>query len=163
MPLEDAVEALEYSYHFTVKKVTEDYESLSFNTAISQLMIFVNDVYKEKKFSRKQAIGFLKLLNPICPHITEELYQTVFNRKDTIAYEEWPIYDETKLILDEIEMVVQVNGKLRDKMTIKQTASNKQIEEKALSLRNVLNFTKGKTIVKVIIVEKKLVNVVVKD
>ena len=91
---------------------------LAFNTAIAQMMIFVNDVYKQKHFSRNQAIGFLKLLNPIAPHITEELYQTVFNKKGTLTYQEWPNYDESKLVLDEVEVVVQVNGKLRDKMTL---------------------------------------------
>lgn len=161
-PIEDEVEALEYIYNFTVKKVTDDFESLSFNTAISQMMSFVNEVYKEKRFSRNQAIGFLKLLNPICPHITEEIYATVFNRKHTIAYEQWPTYDEEKLILEEIEMVVQVNGKTRDKMTIKLDASEDEVKQKALLLGNVVRHTSGKEIVKMIVVKNKIVNIVVK-
>jgi leucyl-tRNA synthetase len=161
-PIEDEVEELEYSYNFTVKKVAQDYETLSFNTAISQMMTFVNDVYKAKKFSRNQAIGFLKLLNPICPHITEELYATVFNRKHSIAYEQWPTYDENKLVLEETEIVVQVNGKTRDKTTVKMDLSEDELKEKALSLGNVVRHTSGKQIVKVIVVPNKLVNIVVK-
>lgn len=162
LPIEDDVESLDYSYNYTVKKVTEDYESLSFNTAISQMMIFVNDVYKEKKLSRTQAIGFLKLLNPICPHITEEIYQTVFNRKHTIAYEQWPSYDESKLVLQEVEIVVQVNGRIRDKTTVKMDLPEEELKEKALSLGNVVRHTSGKEIVKIIVIKNKLVNIVVK-
>jgi len=125
-------------------------------------MTFVNDVYKAKKFSRNQAIGFLKLLNPICPHITEELYATVFNRKHSIAYEQWPTYDENKLVLEETEIVVQVNGKTRDKTTVKMDLSEDELKEKALSLGNVVRHTSGKQIVKVIVVPNKLVNIVVK-
>ncbi len=159
----DELESLDYSYNFTVKKVTEDYETINFNTAISQMMIFVNDVYKERKLSRGQAIGFLKLLNPICPHITEEIYQTVFNRKHTIAYEQWPSYDETKLILEEVEMVVQVNGRLRDKMTVSLNEDEEVLKEKALSLGNVIRHTSGKQIVRIIVVPNKLINIVVRD
>lgn len=152
---------LEYIYHYTVKKVTEDYDSLSFNTAISQMMIFVNEVYKQKQISKTHAIGFLKLLNPIAPHITEELYQTVFNKKGTIAYEEWPTFDENKLIKDEITLVVQVNGKLRDKMAISTNESEEEIKTKVLTLKNVLPFTEDKEIKKIIYVKDKLVNIVV--
>ncbi|HHT39875.1 MAG: leucine--tRNA ligase [Acholeplasmatales bacterium] len=152
---------LDYSYHYTVKKVTEDYENLSFNTAISQMMIFVNDVYKEKKISKLHAIGFLKLLNPICPHITEELYQTVFNKKGTIAYEEWPIYDEDKLKKEELTIVVQVNGKLRDKMVISTTLSEEEIKAQALQLNNVKPYLQDKELKRIIVVKNKLVNIVV--
>ncbi len=163
MPIEEKVVELDYIYHFTIKKVTDDYESLSFNTAISQMMIFTNEVYKQRKFSRSQAIGFLKLLNPICPHITEELYQTMFNKKHTIAYESWPVYDKEKIKLEEVEMGVQVNGKLRDKMRVDINLSAEEIEKKALSLRNVLNHIKGKKVVKVIVIKKRVVNIVVKE
>ena len=142
--------------------MTEDYEALSFNTAISQLMIFVNDVFREKKISYKQAIGFLKLLNPISPHITEEIYQTVFNKKDTITYEEWPQYDPNKLVLEDIEIVIQVNGKLRDKMIVSKDLSEDRIKEKALSLNNIINHTQGKEIVRIIVIKGRLVNIVVK-
>jgi leucyl-tRNA synthetase len=141
--------------------VTEDYENLSFNTAISQMMIFVNDVYKEKKISKLHAIGFLKLLNPICPHITEELYQTVFNKKGTIAYEEWPIYDEDKLKKEELTIVVQVNGKLRDKMVISTTLSEEEIKAQALQLNNVKPYLQDKELKRIIVVKNKLVNIVV--
>lgn len=162
LPLLDEVKELDYSYHYTIKKVTEDYEALSFNTAISQLMIFVNDVFREKKISYKQAIGFLKLLNPISPHITEEIYQTVFNKKDTITYEEWPQYDPNKLVLEDIEIVIQVNGKLRDKMIVSKDLSEDRIKEKALSLNNIINHTQGKEIVRIIVIKGRLVNIVVK-
>ncbi len=163
MPIVEEAEELEYVYHYTVKKVTDDYENLSFNTAISQMMIFVNEVHKKRRFSREQAIGFLKLINPICPHITEEIYHTVFNKKDTIAYEQWPSFDETKLVLEDVEIVVQVNGRLRDKMRVDLNTPREVVEERALQLRNVMNHTKGKQIVKIIVVENKLVNIVVKD
>ncbi len=162
LPILDEVEGLDYSYHYTVKKVTEDFEVLSFNTAISQLMIFVNDVFREKKISYKQAIGFLKLLNPVAPHITEEIYQTVFNKKDSITYSEWPRYDESKLVLEDIEIVVQVNGKLRDKMIVSKDLSDDKLKEKALMLNNVLNHTQGKEIVRIIVIKGRLVNIVVK-
>ncbi len=162
LPILDEVKELDYTYHYTVKKVTEDFEELSFNTAISQLMIFVNDVYKEKKFSYQQAIGFLKLLNPVAPHITEEIYQTVFNKKDTITYSEWPKYDETKLVLEDIEIVVQVNGKLRDKMTVSKDLTEDKLKEKALSLNNILNHTQGKEIVRIIVIKGRLINIVVR-
>lgn len=162
LPILDEVEGLDYSYHYTVKKVTEDFEVLSFNTAISQLMIFVNDVFREKKISYKQAIGFLKLLNPVAPHIAEEIYQTVFNKKDSITYSEWPRYDETKLVLEDIEIVVQVNGKLRDKMIVSKDLSDDKLKEKALMLNNVLNHTQGKEIVRIIVIKGRLVNIVVK-
>ncbi len=152
---------LSYVFNYTVKKVTEDYESLSFNTAISQMMIFVNEVYKHKQISKAHAISFLKLLNPIAPHITEELYQTVFNKKGTIAYEEWPTYDESKLVKNELNLVVQVNGKLRDKMAVSVDESEDVIKEKALSLKNVIPFIEGKELKKIIYVKEKLINIVV--
>jgi leucyl-tRNA synthetase len=163
LPIEDAVTGLDFVYHQTVKKVTEDYEKQAFNTAISQMMIFVNEVYKQKRLSKEQAIGFLKLLNPIAPHITEELFQTVFNKKDTLTYQEWPSYDESKLVLNEIEVVIQVNGKLRDRVFVSPDEEGEIVKKKALLAENVVRFTEGKQIVKVIYVPGKLVNVVIKE
>lgn len=163
LPIEDSVSELDFVYHQTVKKVTEDYDKQAFNTAISQMMIFVNEVYKQKRISKEQAIGFLKLLNPIAPHITEELFQTVFNKKDTLTYQEWPQFDESKLVLNEIEVVVQVNGKLRDRVFVAPDEDGELVKKKALLAENVIRFTDGKQIVKVIYVPGKLVNVVVKE
>ncbi|MCU0104484.1 leucine--tRNA ligase [Acholeplasma vituli] len=163
LPIEDSVSELDYIYHQTVKKVTEDYDKQAFNTAISQMMIFVNEVYKQKRLSKEQAIGFLKLLNPIAPHITEELFQTVFNKKDIITYQEWPSYDEAKLVLNEIEVVVQVNGKLRDRVMVSPDEDGEVVKKLALKAENVVRFTEGKQIVKVIYVPGKLVNVVIKE
>lgn len=160
--IKDEVKELEFIYHQTVKKVSEDYEKQAFNTAIAQMMIFVNEVYRQKQLSKAQAIGFLKMLNPIAPHITEELYQTVFNKKDTITYEEWPIFDESKLVLDQIEVVVQVNGKLRDRVQVKPDETETVVKKMAFEAPNVIKFTEGKEVLKVVYVPNKLVNIVVK-
>ena len=149
-------------YHQTVKKVSEDYEKLSFNTAISQMMIFINAVYKETVFPRWMAKEFIKLLNPICPFITEELWQNVFGETESIAYTSWPTYDEAKTKADTYTLVVQVNGKLRDRIDVSASLSNEEIQKIALESEKVKAFTNGLTIVKVIVVPKKLVNIVVR-
>lgn len=153
---------LERIYHETVKNVTNDYEKLSFNTAISHLMVFVNAVYKEDVFPIEYAEGFIKLLNPICPHITEELWKEVLGHDNTIAYEAWPNYDESKLVQTEFDIAVQVNGKLRGTITINIDDKEDEIKEKALNNENVKRHTEGKEIVKVIVIKNKIVNVVVK-
>ena len=112
---------LEKVYHQTVKKVTNDYETLCINTAISQMMIFINAVQKESVFPREYAEGFVKLLNPLCPHITEEIWERL-GHNNTIAYEPWPTYDEEKTIDDTITIGVQVNGKLRGTIDIAKDA-----------------------------------------
>ena len=122
---------LEKIYHQTVKKVTNDYETLNFNTAISQMMIFINAVSKAKVFPREYAEGFVKILNPICPFMTEELWQEL-GHNNTIAYEAWPMYDEAKMIEDVIEIPIQVNGKLRAKISVNKDASEDEIKSKAL-------------------------------
>ena len=121
---------LDMVYNQTVKKVTEDFESLNFNTAISQMMIFMNAVAKEDIFPKTYAEGFVKLLNPICPFITEELWEEL-GYNNSIANENWPTYDESKMIVDEIEIPIQVNGKLRGKITVNKSASEDEIKEKA--------------------------------
>ena len=152
---------LEKIYHQTVKKVTNDYENLCINTAISQMMIFINAVNKEEKFPREYAEGFVKLLNPLCPHITEEIWERL-GHNNTIAYEPWPTYDEEKTIEDNITIGVQVNGKLRGTIDIKKDAPKDEVEELAKANENVKKFTDGLEIVKIIVVPNKIVNIVVK-
>ena len=153
---------LEKVYYQTVKKVTNDYESLNINTAISQMMIFINAVQKENVFPREYAEGFVKLLNPLCPHITEEIWHEVFKHKDTIAYEPWPKYDEKNREDSDITIGVQVNGKLRGTINIPKDLSKEETEKKAMENDNVIKFTEGKEIVKVIVIPGKIVNIVVK-
>lgn len=153
---------LEKIYHKTVKKVTSDYESLSFNTAISQMMIFINAIYKEEVFPVEYAKGLLKLLNPIVPHITEELWSEVFKEQDTIAYESWPTYDESKTIDETYELVVQVNGKVRGKIETHTDTTEEEMKEKALQIENVKKHLEGLQIVKVVTIPKKLVSIVAK-
>ena len=150
---------LEKIYHYTVKKVTNDYETMNFNTAISQMMIFINSVSKEDILPKEYAEGFLKLLNPVAPHITEELWN-VFGHDNTIAYEAWPTYDEAKTIDEEKEIPVQVNGKLKATVMIALDEDEASVKEKVHSaLEGKLD---GKTIVKEIYVKNKIYNVVVK-
>ena len=152
---------LEVIYHKTVKKVTEDYETLNFNTAISQMMIFINDVYKEEVFPKKYALEFVKLLNPICPHVTEELWEFLGNNK-TIAFESWPTYDEKKCKDTVVTMAIQVNGKVRGSIDIDINTDNEKIEKMAFEVDNVKKFTEGKEVVKVIIIKGRIINIVVK-
>ena len=153
---------LEKIYHQTVKKVTNDYETLNFNTAISQMMIFINAVYKEDVFPKEYAIGLVKLLNPIVPHITEEIWEVVFNKDTSIANETWPTYDDSKIVDETFTMIVQVNGKVRGKIEVAASTTEDEMKALALEIENVKAFTDGKEIVKVIVVPKKLVNIVVK-
>ena len=152
---------LEKIYHQTVKKVTEDYETMNFNTAISSMMVFINAVYKENVFPKEYALNFLKLLNPIAPHITEELWQRLGNN-DTITYATWPNFDENKMVDEEFEMVVQVNGKVRGKIVVSTETSKEEMEKLALDISNVKNYIDGKEIAKIVTIPKKLVSIVVK-
>ena len=152
---------LEKIYHQTVKKVSEDFENLGFNTAISQMMIFVNAVYKEDIFPKEYAEGFVKLLNPVAPHIGEELWE-MLGHNNTIAFEAWPKYDESKIVEDEKEIAVQVNGKVRATIKIAVDESEESIKEKALEEENVKRHTEGKEIIKMIVIKGKIVNIVVK-
>ena len=151
---------LERIYNYTVKKVTNDYETMGFNTAISQMMIFVNTVYKEDVFPVSYAEGFLKLLNPVAPHITEELWSVALNHSGTMAYEPWPTYDESKTVSDEITLPIQFNGKLKGTVKIsvdEDEASVKQKVHEAIDSKLV-----DKTVVKEIYVKNKIYNIVVK-
>ena len=152
---------LEKIFHQTVKKVTEDYETLNFNTAISQMMIFINAVYKEDVFPRKYAMDFIKLLNPIAPHMTEEIW-SLMGHDNTIAYEEWPKYDIEKTKEDTFFMVVQVNGKVRGKIEVAADTSKEEMEKLAYEIENVKVHIEGHDVVKTIVVPKKLVNIVIK-
>ena len=158
---DNITESLEKVYHQTVKKVTDDYETLNFNTAISQMMIFINEVYKENSFPLEYKKNFLKLLNPIAPYITEELWSILGNEK-TVAYESWPTYDESKLVEDSFEMVASVNGKVRGKIVVSTSTTKEEMEIKAFELDNVKAHIESKEIVKVVVIPNKLVNIVVK-
>ena len=153
---------LDKIYNQTVKKITEDYETLNFNTAISQMMIFINAVYKEDVFPRDYAEGFIKLLNPIAPHITEEIWNTVLGYNDTISYEKWPTYDDSKITDDSYEMVIQVNGKVRGKETVKVNSTIEEMKKIALNNENVKKYIENNEIVKIIPIQNKLINIVVK-
>ena len=126
------------------------------------MMIFINAVYKEEVYPKNMAEAFIKLLNPICPHMTEEIWEQVFNYKETISYEVWPTYDESKIKDETYTMIVQVNGKVRGKMEVDINTSKEEMETLAKEIENVQNFINGKEIVKTIVVPKKLVNIVVK-
>lgn len=152
---------LEKTYHQTVKKVTENYEGIRFNTAISQMMVFINDCYKAEVIPTEYAEGFIKMLAPIAPHIAEELW-SILGHEGTITYVEWPTYDESKLVDDEIEVVVQVNGKVRAKVKVAKDATKEDLEEAALADEKVQEQMEGKQLVKLIAIPGKLVNIVVK-
>ncbi len=136
---------LERVYHQTVKKVTEDFEALRFNTAISQMMIFMNEAYKAGKCPKVYAEGIVKMLSCICPHIGEELWEQL-GHKDTIAYEPWPVYSEEKAKDDTIEIAVQVNGKLRGTVFVTEDEDADSVKEKAWAIEAVRKFTEGKKV-----------------
>lgn len=157
--LDEKSEALERVYHQTVKKVTDDYEGLRFNTAISQLMVFINEAYKATVLPKEYVEGFVKLLAPIAPHLAEELWSKL-GHSSTISYEAWPAFDEAKLVENEVEIVVQVNGKVRAKLLVAKDVTKDQLEQIALDDDRVKEHVEGKTIRKVIAVPGKLVNIV---
>ncbi len=152
---------LDRVYHQTVKKVTGDYESLGFNTAISQMMIFVNACYKKGSCPRAYAEGLIKMLSCICPHIGEEMW-SILGHTESIAKEPWPTWDEEKIKEDTIQIPVQVNGKVRATVEIAVDEEQGTVLEKAHALRNVQNAMKDKTVVKEIYVKGRIVNIVVK-
>ena len=148
-------------YNQTVKKVTEDYERMHFNTAISQLMVFVNDAYKVDDLPVEYMKGFVKMIAPIMPHMAEELWSQ-FGESDTITYQPWPTYDPKALVEDEVEMIVQVNGKVRAKIKMAKDTDRDEAQQLALANEHVKKFTDGKDIKKVIVVPNKIVNIVAK-
>ncbi|MEK3742975.1 leucine--tRNA ligase [Brevibacillus sp. FSL K6-0770] len=153
--------SMERVYHQTVKKVTEDYEGLRFNTGISQLMVFVNEAYKADVLPKSYMEDFVKMLSPIAPHLGEELWEKL-GHNETISYEAWPTYDESKLVEDEVEIVIQINGKNKEKLLIASDSTKEQMEELALNNDMIKELIDGKTIVKIIAVPGKLVNIVVR-
>ena len=148
-------------YNQTVKKVTEDYERMHFNTAISQLMVFVNEAYKVGDLPVEYMKGFVKMIAPIMPHMAEELWSQ-FGESDTITYQPWPTYDPKALVEDEVEMIVQVNGKVRAKIKMAKDTDRDEAQQLALANEHVKKFTDGKDIKKVIVVPNKIVNIVAK-
>ena len=150
---------LEKEYHKTVKKVTSDYEHLAFNTAISQIMIFVNAAYKEKNIPKEYAEGIIKLFNPIAPHITEELW-SMYGHTDTITYEPWPTFDEAKTIDEEIELPIQINGKVKGTIVISLDADEQTVKDSAH--KELTNLLEGKNIIKEIYVKNKIYNIVIR-
>ena len=158
---EDNNGALTKVYHQTVKKVTDDYEQLAFNTAIAQMMIFVNAVYKNGSCPKEYAEGLIKMLSCISPHIGEEIW-SILGHDDTIAYESWPTYDEAELVEDTVEIAVQVNGKVKAKLNIAKDEAKDKVLADAKAEESIAKLIDGKTVVKEIYVPNKLVNIVVK-
>ncbi|HIW70944.1 MAG TPA: leucine--tRNA ligase [Candidatus Limosilactobacillus merdipullorum] len=148
-------------YNQTVKKVTDDYERLHFNTAISQLMVFVNEAYKVDDLPVEYMEGFVKMLAPIMPHLAEELWSH-FHESDTITYQPWPKYDPAALQSSTIEMMVQVNGKLRAKLQVEKDSDRDALQKMALDNEHVKKFVDGKDIKRVIVVPNKIINIVAK-
>lgn len=152
-------DTLEKVYHETVKRVTENFEELKFNTGISQMMVFINDAYKADEIKKAYAEGFVKLLSPVAPHLAEELWQLLGNEQ-TIAYAAWPTFDEEKLVESEVEIVIQILGKNRAKMMVDKDTSKEDLEKLALEHEQIKDKLVDKTVRKVIVVPGKLVNIV---
>ena len=152
---------LEKAMHKTIKKVGDDFERMKFNTAIATMMSFLNDVSKKGSITKGEFKTFITLLNPVAPHVTEELWQ-MLGGEGLLSLAPWPAYDEDKTVDDEIEIVVQINGKIRDKMNVPADIDRAGLEAVAMESERIRELTEGKTIVKVIAVPGKLVNIVVK-
>ena len=154
-------EELEVSYNYTIKKVSEDIEILGFNTAISQLMVFVNDCYKAEYIPRKYALGFIQLLAPFAPHLAEEMWE-IYGNTESISYVPWPVFDESKLVSDTVEIVVQLMGKVKTKLDVKKDLTPAELEQIVLANEEVKELIEGKQVMKVIVVPGRLVNIVAK-
>ena len=152
---------LEVSYNYTVKKVSEDIEILGFNTAISQLMVFINDCYKAEYIPRKYALGFIQLLAPFAPHLAEEIWE-IYGNTESISYVPWPTFDESKLVSDTVEIVVQLMGKVKAKLDVKKDLTPAELEQIVLANEEVKELIEGKQVMKVIVVPGRLVNIVAK-
>lgn len=152
---------LEKSFHKTIKKVSNDIEALKFNTAIAALMALLNEIYEQNEIGKDELKIFITLLNPFAPHLTEEMWEKA-GFSGYINQTSWPTYDEAKTVDNEVEMVLQVNGKIKDKIVVSTDISKEELEKTALENEAVKELTAGKTVVKIITVPKKLVNIVVK-
>ncbi|OEH54070.1 leucine--tRNA ligase [Oceanobacillus sp. E9] len=157
--IDDESTELDKIYHETVKKVTDDFENMHFNTGISQMMVFINECYKANKIPKNYAEGFVKLLSPVAPHLSEEIWQKL-GHSESISKATWPAYDESKLVEDEVEVVLQIMGKVRSKIHVPVDISKDALEKAALDDESMQKWLEGKTIRKVIVVPGKLVNVV---
>ena len=155
----EATGPLEKVYHQTVKKVTADFEAMHNNTAISQLMVFINECYKAESVPTEYAVGFVKLISPVVPHLAEELWEKL-GYTDTITYEAWPTYDESKLVDETVEIAVQINGKVRARIVVAKDSSKEELEELALQDEKVQEFLEGKEVKKIIGIPGRLVNIV---
>ena len=153
--------ALDKIYNQTVKKVSNDIDSLNLNTAISQMMIFINDAYKNKKIYRPYALGFVKMFSAFAPHLGEELWHELTGSEQSIAYEPWPTWDESKLVEATNTVVVQVNGKVRGKFEVPAGTAEEELKKQALDLPGVQKFVEDHEIKKIIVVKGKVVNIVV--
>lgn len=153
--------SLETTLHKTIKKVSEDIESFSFNTAISTLMILLNEMEKVS-ISRKQYEALLLLLAPFAPHLTEELWQSVGNTQ-SVHVSPWPVFDTTKIIAQEFTLAIQVNGKVRDEVVVSKDTTENEIKEIVQVRETIKKWTEGKTVKKIILVPGRLVNIVVGD
>ena len=147
--------------HKMIKKVSEDIDRMKFNTAIAAMMSFINEMYAKGSITKGELSVLLQLLNPTAPHITEEMWSLIGNEK-TIDETKWPVYDEAKTVDAEVEIVLQINGKIKEKITVSASLSEDEIKNTALENDVIKGYTNGKTIVKVIVVKGKLVNIVVK-
>lgn len=161
----DSGKATNKVVHATIKKVDADIEAMSFNTAISQMMVCTNELMKLEQVPVSSVVTLLQVLNPFAPHLTEELNAKLAEAFDSVsgdelANQDWPECNEDYLLEDEIEIVVQVNGKVRDKMFVPAEASNEEVEKLALESERVQSFIEGLTVRKVIVVPKRLVNIV---
>lgn len=152
--------SLDMIYNQTVKKVTDDYENMRFNTAISQMMVFVNEAYKADKLPAVYMEGLVKMLAPIIPHVAEELW-SLLGHEGGISYAEWPTYDESKLVEATVQVILQVNGKVRSKITVDKDIAKEELEKLALADAKIQQWTADKTVRKVIVIPNKIVNIVV--
>ena len=149
-------------YHQTVKKVTSDFEKLAFNTAISQMMIFVNAVYKKGSCPLEFAKGLIKMLSCICPHIGEEIWEIIAATGKSIAYEAWPEYNEDLAREDEVEIAIQINGKVKSTIKVGLTEEQDSVKARVWEDANIKRITEGKTVVKEIYVKGKIYTIVIK-
>jgi leucyl-tRNA synthetase len=152
--------ALDKVYHQTVKKVSHDIDTLNFNTAISAMMVFMNEAYKAKSIPREYAEGFVQMFACFAPHLGEELWESVFNHSESITYAPWPTFDEEMLKEENVTVVVQVNGKVRGKFEVPAGTAEEELKAKALELAPVQKQIEGKEIRKIIVVKGKVVNIV---
>jgi leucyl-tRNA synthetase len=152
---------LETKMHQTIKKVSLDFESMKYNTAIAAMMSLVNELYKASSVTKGEFKTLLILLNPVAPHITEELWQLI-GEQGRIYQQNWPVYDEQKTIEDTVEIAVQINGKVKANLSISLDEKQDSVEAKAMDLDSIKSAVNGKTIVKVIYVPGRILNIVVK-